>query len=98
MEKQNKQMQIVLLCSIVVSVTVIFFIYIYNKIFKKFDNQLLDIENYFENVQKNVEKFYNKRETRMKIYKSDEINDPHKNPKIDNNNDPDSNPIKFDPN
>ena len=42
-----------------------------------------------------VENFFNKRNTRMKIYKSDEIFDPDESP-IDDDDDPDTNP-KYDP-
>lgn len=42
------------------------------------------------------EEFYNKRDQRMKIYKSDEIFDPDEQPEFDEY-DPDSNPSLFDP-
>ena len=42
-----------------------------------------------------IENFFNKRNTRMKIYKSDEIFDPDKS-LLNNNEDPDTNP-KYDP-
>ena len=42
-----------------------------------------------------IENFFNKRNTRMKIYKSDEIFDPDKS-LLNNDEDPDTNP-KYDP-
>jgi hypothetical protein len=42
-----------------------------------------------------IEQFFNKRNTRMKIYKSDEIFDPDESA-INNDEDPDTNP-KYDP-
>lgn len=42
-----------------------------------------------------VENFFNKRNTRMKIYKSDEIFDPDES-LLNNDEDPDTNP-KYDP-
>lgn len=98
-EQQNKQIQIVLLCSLIVSVIVISCIWIYRKLFQKFDmldnqaNQLLEMQN-DSNAR---ETFNNKRETRMKIYKSDEIYDPDETPEIEDNDDPDSDPMQFDP-
>jgi len=41
------------------------------------------------------EYFYNKRTTRIKIYKSDKISDPDENPDTENN-DPDNAPMKYD--
>ena len=43
-----------------------------------------------------VEQFFNKRNTRMKIYKSDEIFDPDEQPEYDAQ-DPDNAPMTFDP-
>ena len=48
------------------------------------------------NENKN-EYFYTKRNTRIKIYRSDEIFDPDEQPEFEEY-DPDDNPIKFDPN
>ena len=45
-------------------------------------------------TNKIMEKFDNKRTTRIKIYKSDEIFDPDELPEYDEN-DPDSNPLFF---
>ena len=47
------------------------------------------------NDNKNNEYFYNKRTTRIKIYKSDKISDPDEQPEFEDY-DPDNAPMKYD--
>jgi len=104
-EQQKKLIQIVLLGSIIVSSIVIFCIWCIKKVSNKF-TQLDEQEKHIKSeMQKEIheymdelhESFYNKRETRIKIYKSDEIYDPDELPEIEENDDPDSDPMDFDP-
>jgi hypothetical protein len=96
-EQKNKLVQIVLLGSLIVSSIVIFCIWSIKKVSSKFT--LLDEQEKHINteIHESCESFYNKRETRIKIYKSDEIYDPDELPELEENDDPDSDPMDFDP-
>jgi hypothetical protein len=104
-EQKNKLVQIVLLGSIIVSSIVIFCIWCIKTVSSKFtmlDEQEKHIKTEMhKKMQKEIhesrESFYNKRETRIKIYKSDEIYDPDELPEIGEYDDPDSDPMNFDP-
>jgi hypothetical protein len=100
-EQKNKLVQIVLLGSLIVSSIVIFCIWCIKKVSSKFtllDEQEKHIKTEIQKeIHESRESFYNKRETRIKIYKSDEIYDPDELPEIEENDDPDSDPMDFDP-
>ena len=104
-EKQNKLIQIVLLGSIIISSIVIFCIWFIKQVSSKFiqiDEQEKHIKTEMQKeMQKEIhethDSFYNKRDTRIKIYKSDEIYDPDELPELEENDDPDSDPMDFDP-
>jgi len=94
-EQQNKLVRIVLLGSIIISSIVIFCLWCIKKLSRKFT--MLDEQEQHIQFEMQHEPFFNKRDTRIKIYKSDEIYDPDEEPQLDNNDDPDSEPMDFDP-
>jgi hypothetical protein len=100
-EQKNKLVQIVLLGSIIVSSIVIFCIWCIKTVSSKFtmlDEQEKHIKTEMQTeIHESRESFYNKRETRIKIYKSNEIYGPDELPEIGENDDPDSDPMNFDP-
>jgi hypothetical protein len=83
----NKRITLTLFISLIITTIFLSSVWIYDNFIGKY------IGKY---IGKFTEQFNNKRETRMKIYKSTEIYDPDEEPEY-NEQDPDNAPMKFDP-